>query len=417
MATHAAYDCDVLVIGGGIVGLSSAYALTRTAPGTRVTVLEKEHGPRHRSGPGGGMVHTGIRHAPGSLQARWTVRGAAELAAFCAEHGITHTVTGKLIVATAGTELPRLHGLVQRGRAHGLPVRELGPAQIAEYEPRVRGLAAIRVGTGGVCDFAGVAARLAAEVGDAGGRIRYGAEVVTVDRRPWGVAVRTSDGRVVRARTLVNCAGPHSDRIARLAGDDPGVRNVLLRETSYELTAPDQVRGLVHQVPDPALRHPGARLTRGLDGVVRVGPAAVPARAEAGSVRPAGRLREPASVLGRAGSWPGALRHRRQEGQEAHGAPARRAVARAVRRLLPGVTEDDLRPYPSGARTQAVLRDGTPVDDFLLRDAPHAVHVLHAPATAATASLPLGREVARRALLRARATGWRPPAVESGHCV
>ncbi|MHC3460766.1 L-2-hydroxyglutarate oxidase [Streptomyces flavovirens] len=412
MATHAVYDCDVLVIGGGIVGLSSAYALTRTAPGTRVTVLEKERGPG-RTPPGGGMVHTGIQHAPGSLQARWTVRGAAELAAFCAEHGLAHTVTGKLIVATAGAELPRLHGLVQRGRAHGLPVRELGPAQIAEYEPRVRGLAAIRVGTGGVCDFAAVAARLAAEVSDAGGRIRYGADVVAVDRRPWGVAVRTSDGRVVRARVLVNCAGPHSDRIARLAGDDPGVRTVLLREASYELTAPDQVRGLVHQVPDPALRHPGAVLTRGLDGVVRLGPAAVPARAEAEYARSGGLLREPASVLGRTGAWRITLR-RRHDAEGAHGRPT---VARAVRRLLPGVTEDDLRPSPSAARAQAFLRDGTPVNDFLLRDAPHAVHVLHAPPTAATASLPLGREVARRALLRARATGWRPPAVESGHCV
>ncbi|MCW8218226.1 L-2-hydroxyglutarate oxidase [Streptomyces griseolus] len=417
MVTHAAYDCDVLVVGGGIVGLSSAYALTRTAPGTRVTVLEKEPGPAARTGPGGGVVHTGIQHAPGSLQARWTVRGAAELAAFCAEHGIAHRVTGKLIVATAGGELPRLHGLVQRGRAHGLPVRELGPAQIAEYEPGVRGLAAIRVGTGGVCDFASVAARLTAEVTAAGGRVRYGAEVVAVDRRPWGVAVRTSDGRVVRARTLVNCAGPSSDRIARLTGDTPGVRTVLLREASYELAAPGPVRALVHQVPDPAWRHPGARLTRGLDGTVRVGPATVPARADTGFARPAARLREPASVLGGPGSWRTALRHRRHDADEAHGSLSRRAVARAVARLLPGVSEDDLRPAPSGARTQALLRDGTPVDDFLLRDAPHAVHVLHAPPTAATASLPLGREVARRALLRAHATGWKPPAVESGHCV
>lgn len=230
MMTRAAYDCDVLVIGGGIVGLSTAYAITRTAPGTRVTVLEKESGPaRHQTGRNSGVIHSGIYYRPGSLKARYAVRGAAEMVGFCAEHGIAHAVTGKLIVATERSELPRLHALVQRGRQHGLPVRELGPAQIAEYEPQVRGLAAIRVGTTGVCDFGAVAARFAAEVSGAGGVIRYGAEVTAIDRRPWGVAVRTADGPVVRGRVLVNCAGLHCDRVARLAGDDPGVRIVPFR--------------------------------------------------------------------------------------------------------------------------------------------------------------------------------------------
>ncbi len=223
MMTHAAYDCDVLVIGGGIVGLSTAYALQRAAPGTRVTVLEKEHGPaRHQTGRNSGVIHSGIYYRPGSLKARYALRGSTELADFCAAHSIAHATTGKLIVATERSELPRLHGLVQRGREHGLPVRELGPAQIAEYEPEVRGIAAIRVATTGVCDFTAVAARLAAEVTAAGGVVRFGAEVVAVDRRPWGVAVRTAEGLVVRARTLVNCAGLHCDRVARLAGDDPG---------------------------------------------------------------------------------------------------------------------------------------------------------------------------------------------------
>lgn len=264
MMTHAAYDCDVLVIGGGIVGLSTAYAITRTAPGTRVTVLEKEWGPaRHQTGRNSGVIHSGIYYAPGSLKARYAVRGAAELVDFCAEHGIDHAVTGKLIVATDRAELPRLHSLVQRGRAHGLPVRELGPAQITEYEPRVRGLAAIRVGTTGVCDFTAVAVRFAAEVTASGGQIRYGAEVVAVDRRPWGVAVRTADGQVVRARVLVNCAGLHSDRVALLAGDEPGARIVPFRGEYYELARPELVRGLVYPVPDPAFPFLGVHLTRG----------------------------------------------------------------------------------------------------------------------------------------------------------
>ncbi|MFJ8754377.1 L-2-hydroxyglutarate oxidase [Streptomyces sp. NPDC102441] len=418
MMTHAAYDCDVLVIGGGIVGLSAAYAITRTAPGTRVTVLEKEWGPaRHQTGRNSGVIHSGIYYPPGSLKARYAVRGAAELVDFCTEHGIAHSVTGKLIVATDSGELPRLHTLVQRGRAHGLPVRELGPAQIAEYEPRVRGLAAIRVGTTGVCDFTAVAVRFAAEVSGAGGQIRYGAPVVAVDRRPWGVAVRTADGQVVRARVLVNCAGLHSDRMARLAGDDPGARIVPFRGEYYELARPELVRGLVYPVPDPAFPFLGVHLTRGVDGTVHVGPNAVPAMAREGYGRTDVHPRELAATLAWPGSWRIARRHWRYGAGEMRRSLSKSAFTRAVQRLLPEVTEADLRPSPAGVRAQAVLRDGTLVDDFLIRDAPHTVHVLNAPSPAATASLPIGREVARRALLRARATGWAPPAVESGHCV
>ncbi|MFE6764509.1 L-2-hydroxyglutarate oxidase [Streptomyces sp. NPDC057689] len=410
MMTHAAYDCDVLVIGGGIVGLSAAYALTRAAPGTRVTVLEKEDAPaRHQTGRNSGVIHSGIYYPPGSLKARYALRGGAELVDFCREHSIAHAVTGKLIVATDRAELPRLHALVQRGREHGLPVRELGPAQIAEYEPKVRGLAAIRVGTTGVCDFGAVAGRLADEVRGAGGVIRFGAEVTAVDRRPWGVAVRTADGLVVRARVLVNCAGLHCDRIARLAGDDPGMRIVPFRGEYYELARPELVRGLVYPVPDPAFPFLGVHLTRGFDGSVHVGPNAVPAAAREGYGWPVVRPRELMDTLSWPGSWRIARRHWRYGAGEVHRSLSKHAFTEAVRRLLPEVTQDDLRPSPAGVRAQAVLRDGTLVDDFLIREAPHTVHVLNAPSPAATASLPIGREVAHRALLRARAAGWRPP--------
>ncbi len=285
-----AYDCDVLVIGGGIVGLSTAYALTRAAPGTRVTVLEKERGPaRHQTGRNSGVIHSGIYYRPGSLKARYAVRGAAEMVKFCAEYGIAHAVTGKLIVATERDELPRLHALVQRGRENGIPVRELGPAQIAEYEPEVRGLAAIHVGTTGVCDFVAVARQLA----DASGaEIRYGAEVVA-DRPAPGARGRRphrADGSVVRARVLVNCAGLHCDAVARLAGDEPGVRIVPFRGEYYALARPELVRGLVYPVPDPAFPFLGVHLTRGIDGGVHIGPNAVPALAREGygwgTVRP-----------------------------------------------------------------------------------------------------------------------------------
>ncbi|MCF1600553.1 L-2-hydroxyglutarate oxidase, partial [Streptomyces muensis] len=271
-----AYDCDVLVIGGGIVGLSTAYAITRAAPGTRVTVLEKEPGPaRHQTGRNSGVIHSGIYYRPGSLKARYAVRGAAEMVKFCAEYGIAHAVTGKLIVATERQELPRLHALVQRGRENGIPVRELGVAQIAEYEPEVRGLAAIHVGTTGVCDFVGVARQLAEA---SGAEIRYGAEVERVDRRAeLGVAVRTTRGDVVRGRVLVNCAGLYCDEVARMTGDEPEVRIVPFRGEYYSLARPELVRGLVYPVPDPAFPFLGVHLTRGIDGDVHIGPNAVPA--------------------------------------------------------------------------------------------------------------------------------------------
>ncbi|WP_129308231.1 L-2-hydroxyglutarate oxidase [Streptomyces sp. L2] len=392
-----AYDCDVLVVGGGIVGLATAYAVTRAAPGTRVTVLEKEAGPaRHQTGRNSGVIHSGIYYRPGSLKARYAVRGAAEMVKFCAEYGIPHAVTGKLIVATEKEELPRLHALVQRGRENGIPVRELGVAQIGEYEPEVRGLAAIHVGTTGVCDYVAVARQLARA---SGAEIRYGARVVRVDRRPErGVAVLTSGGEVVRARVLVNCAGLHCDEVARLAGDEPGVRIVPFRGEYYELARPELVRGLVYPVPDPAFPFLGVHLTRGIDGGVHIGPNAVPALAREGYGWGVVRPRELAGTVAWPGSWAIARQHWRYGAGELARSVSKRAFLGAVRRLLPAVESEDLVRAPAGVRAQAVLRDGTLVDDFLIRESARAVHVLNAPSPAATASLPIGREVGRRVL-------------------
>ncbi|MFI0811003.1 L-2-hydroxyglutarate oxidase [Streptomyces echinatus] len=392
-----AYDCDVLVIGGGIVGLSTAYAITRAAPGTRVTVLEKEPGPaRHQTGRNSGVIHSGIYYRPDSLKARYAVRGAAEMVKFCAEYGIAHAVTGKLIVATERDELPRLHALVQRGRENGIRVRELGPAQISEYEPEVRGLAAIHVGTTGVCDFVGVARQLARA---SGAEIRYGARVVRVDRRAdRGVAVLTAAGEVVRGRVLVNCAGLHCDEVARLTGDDPEVRIVPFRGEYYELARPELVRGLVYPVPDPAFPFLGVHLTRGIDGGVHIGPNAVPALAREGYGWGVVRPRELAGTVAWPGSWAIARQHWRYGAGELHRSLSKDAFLRAVRRLLPAAEAGDLVRAPAGVRAQAVLRDGTLVDDFLIREGARAVHVLNAPSPAATASLPIGREIGRRAL-------------------
>ncbi|MGW2346924.1 L-2-hydroxyglutarate oxidase [Streptomyces sp. NPDC001661] len=393
----AGYDGDVLVVGGGIVGLSTAYAVSRAAPGTRVVVLEKEEGPaRHQTGRNSGVIHSGIYYRPGSLKARFAVRGAAEMVKFCAEYGIAHEVTGKLIVATERDELPRLHALVQRGRENGIPVRELGAAQIQEYEPEVRGLAAIHVGTTGIVDYRAVAERFAEA---SGAEIRYGADVVQIDRRAdRGVAVRTRAGDVIRGRVLVNCAGLRCDEVARLTGDDPEMRIVPFRGEYFELGRPDLVRGLVYPVPDPAFPFLGVHLTRGIDGGVHVGPNAVPALAREGYDWGTVRPREVGGTLVWPGAWRMARSHWRYGAGEVHRSLSKSAFTKAVRRLVPAVTAEDMVPVAAGVRAQAVLRDGTLVDDFLIREGARAVHVLNAPSPAATASLPIGREIARRVL-------------------
>jgi L-2-hydroxyglutarate oxidase len=391
------YDCDVVVVGGGIVGLSAAYAIRRATPGTEVVVLEKETVlATHQTGHNSGVIHSGLYYRPGSLKARFAVKGAQEMVAFCREHGIPCEVTGKLVVATDRLELPRLHALAQRGRDNGIPLRELGATQIAEHEPRIAGVAALQVMTTGVCDF-GAVARTYAEL--SGAQLRTGNEVLAVARRADGVTLTTRLGEV-RARVLVNCAGLFSDRLARLAGDEPGVRIIPFRGEYYELVPErrELVRGLVYPVPDPAFPFLGVHLTRDLHGGVHVGPNAVPALAREGYGWRRASATDLLDTLRWPGSWRLAARHWRAESVELRRSLSKRAFTAAVRRLLPEIQEADLRPAEAGVRAQAVGRDGALLDDFVFGGSGRAVHVLNAPSPAATASLPIGREVARRAL-------------------
>ncbi|GAA1256539.1 L-2-hydroxyglutarate oxidase [Kitasatospora nipponensis] len=403
-----AYDYDVLVVGGGIVGLSTAYALTGARTGLRVGVLEKECAPAtHQSGRNSGVIHSGVYYRPGSLKARYATEGAAAMVAFCREQGLPHEVTGKLIVATSTAELPRLAELAARGRRNGIPVEELTPEGIREHEPEAAGVAALRVTTTGICDYrlvAGAYARLARQQGAA---LHTGREVRAVHRRADGVTVQTAAGEL-RCAVLVNCAGLHSDRIARLAGDDPGVRIVPFRGEYYELVASKRhlVRGLIYPVPDPAFPFLGVHLTRGIHGDVHVGPNAVPALAREGYDWGTVRARDLADTLRFPGSWRLARRHWRYELGELHRSLSREAFTTAVQRLLPAVTAADLVRATAGVRAQAVARDGSLLDDFAFAGFDPAdpasprrlVHVLNAPSPAATASLAIGREVARRAL-------------------
>jgi L-2-hydroxyglutarate oxidase len=389
---------DVAVVGGGIVGLATARALLIARPGRRVVVLEKEDDvARHQTGRNSGVIHSGLYYRPGSAKARLCRAGSRSIVEYARNRGVAHEITGKLVVATSTDELPGLAALEERGRANGLHVRRLDPAQAAELEPHLSCVAALHVPETGVIDFVGVAHALAADVRAAGGEVRTGCRV-TASVAVRGVHRLATTGGDVRARVLVNCAGLQSDLVARAAGAEPPARIIPFRGEYYELR-PDArhlVRGLVYPVPDPAFPFLGVHLTRGIDGSVHAGPNAVLALAREGyrwrDVRPGellDTLRSPAfRHLAR--------RHARQGLTEVVRSLSRRRFLASLQRLVPELTDEDLVPAPSGVRAQAVRPDGGLVDDFLIVERPGELHVLNAPSPAATSSLEIGAEIARR---------------------
>jgi len=387
---------DLAIVGGGIVGLATALAALRRFPRLRVVVLEKE--PRvglHQSGRNSGVVHSGIYYEPGSQKARLCVEGAAAMALFCEENGVPYRRCGKVVVATEERELPGLAEIHRRGAANGVPGLSLiGTERLREIEPACRGLRALHVPSAAVTDYAAVTSALAGRLARDGGEVRTGARVVSVTSRGTEVVLDTGRGAAV-TRFAVNCAGLHSDRIARLAGADPGVVIVPFRGEYCELAVGrgPAVNGLVYPVPDPTLPFLGVHLTKKVGGGVLAGPNAVLALKREGYRRTDVDLADLAGALSFPGFWRMARRSWRRGAGELGRSLSRRAFARAVRRLLPGLRDDDLRPAGSGVRAQAVDRSGHFVDDFLIVPHGRVIHVLNVPSPAATASLVIGRAI------------------------
>ncbi|MGD9525916.1 L-2-hydroxyglutarate oxidase [Pseudonocardia sp.] len=389
---------DLVVVGGGIVGLATAWAAVRA--GRSVAVVEREESlAAHQTGHNSNVIHSGLYYAPGGLKARLAVTGCAETVAFCREHELPHAVTGKVVVATEPEELPRLRELARRGVANGVEARELDAAGLRAHEPHVRGLAGLHVPSTGVCDYRLIAEKLAELVAERGGEVLLGRSVSALVRRRADVVVRTSRGDVL-GRQAVACAGLHSDTLARASGADPGVRIVPFRGEYTDLATPVLVQGLIYPVPDPAFPFLGVHATRGLDGSVHVGPNAVLALAREGYSWRDVVPRELAATLAYPGLWQLARRHWRYGLGEVHRSLSRAAMAQRLRRMLPDVREQDLHPAGAGVRAQAVRPDGGLVDDFLFvasGDGAGAVlHVLNAPSPAATAALPIGRAILTR---------------------
>jgi (S)-2-hydroxyglutarate dehydrogenase len=385
----------VVVIGGGILGLAVAERLLRLDPSAVVTVVEKEQDwARHQTGRNSGVVHSGLYYPPGSRKARWCVAGAASMLALARAEGVPHRVTGKLVVATSGDELARLAALRQRGLANGLAVTRLTAVATREHEPHVAAVAALHVPETGIIDYRAVCRVLVRRLRDAGALLLPGTAVVGGADGPREVVVETTRGEL-RADAVVSCAGLHADRVARLLGHEPSVRIVPFRGEYHELApaAAHLVRGLVYPVPDPELPFLGVHLTRGLDGRVHAGPNAVLALGREAYDWAGVDAHDLAGTLGYAGFWRLARRHARSGAGEMVRSLSHRRFADSVRRLLPEVADADLVRAPAGVRAQAVRRDGSLVDDFLLERHGRVVHLLNAPSPAATASLEIARHV------------------------
>ncbi len=390
---------DFLVIGGGIVGLSTARALLKRHPGAGVAVLEKEGSwARHQTGHNSGVIHSGVYYKPGSLKARFCTEGASALVEFCQEHGVAYETCGKVIVATERHEMPLLKNLYERGLENGLGVEKIGVDELREIEPHAAGLAALRVPETGIVDYVGVSRAFAGEISGAGGELRPGTRVEGISERGDGVEVSTSRG-IFRARTLVNCAGLYSDRVAAMSGMEPPAKIVPFRGEYYEL-APERralVKGLIYPVPNPAFPFLGVHFTRMVEGGVEAGPNAVLGLAREGYRKTDVNPRELAEILGYGAFWRLAAKNWYTGAGEVFRSFSKRAFVRSLQRLVPEVKEDDLVPAEAGVRAQALKKDGTLVDDFLILEGERSVHVLNAPSPAATACLPIGEHVAQRA--------------------
>ncbi|MEU6641350.1 L-2-hydroxyglutarate oxidase [Saccharomonospora sp. NPDC046836] len=388
----------VVVIGGGIIGLAVANELMTR--GARVTVLEKEtRWAAHQSGHNSNVVHAGLYYRPGSFKARMSVAGNRSIVALAREHGVPVDVCGKLVVATDEGELPALDVLAERAAANGVPARMISAAEAREYEPEVSCVRALRVESTGVIDFPAVCTALVRLLQHGGADLRLGTPALGIrPGSPTGVEIATGSA-VLRADALVNCAGLQADRVARLAGLAPRARIVPFRGEYYELR-PDRrhlVRGLIYPVPDPALPFLGVHLTRMLDGSVHAGPNAVLALRREGYRWRDVSLRDLAEIATFPGAWRLARRYAWPTGRdEVRRSLSRRRFAASLARLVPAVQPGDLVRYGAGVRAQAMLPDGSLVDDFLIETAPNQVHVLNAPSPAATSALEIAGYIADR---------------------
>ena len=390
------FDCAIA--GGGIVGLATALCLTERRPDLKVVVLEKESDVAlHQTGRNSGVIHSGIYYKPGSFKAKFAREGNGSMRRFCQEHGIAHQICGKLIVATRADQLPGLENLYRRGIENQLDVRLISSEEAREIEPHVQCIRAIQVRSTGIVNFRQVALKYVELFKNRGGTLQTGARVQKISRNNGTHVLDTSAGEF-ESRFFINCGGLHCDRIATLAGQKPAAKIVPFRGEYYELVPEKRelVRTLIYPLPNPRFPFLGVHFTKMIDGSVHAGPNAVLAFSREGYKKTDLIWPDLRETLGYGGFWKLARRHMRDGVLEMYRSVRKRAFVRSLQELVPDVRDNDLIPANSGVRAQALTATGQLVDDFLIENGPNSIHVFNAPSPAATASLEIGAEIARR---------------------
>ncbi len=387
----------VVIVGGGIVGLATAYRLRERLPGADILVLEKEDAVgRHQTSHNSGVLHCGLYYQPGSLKARLAVSGVRQMVAFCQENAIPHEVCGKLVVAADESEVPRLRTLAERGKANGLEgLRWLTSEEIREIEPHVGGVAALRVPQEGIVDFPKVAQTLAARLSEQGARVVTGARVTRLTRAGSGWIAQTTAGDF-EADFVINCAGLHCDRVAEMAGERRETHILPFRGEYYKLKLERQylVRNLIYPTPDSRFPFLGVHFTRLIHGGIEAGPNAVLAFSREGYGKTDFNARDLFDALSYGGFRRFLRRYPSMAWYELRRSFSRTLFCRSLQRLVPEIQPDDLDTGGSGVRAQAISPAGEIVQEFCLIARPNALHVLNAPSPAATASLAIGAEIA-----------------------
>ena len=392
-------NTTVLIVGGGIVGLATAYKLSLARPGMRCIVLEKEASVgMHQTGHNSGVLHAGLYYKPGSLKARLAVTGIREMVRFCQENAISHDICGKLVVAADSSELGRLEELYNRGVANGLSgLKKMGPAEMHEIEPNVGGVQAVRVPEEGIVDYGRVVEVMAEKLCALGGEVHTGACVMELRRQGGGWLARTTAGEF-EGNFLINCAGLQCDRVSKLAGEKSSARIIPFRGEYYMIRPEKQhlVRHLIYPVPDPKFPFLGVHFTRMIHGGVEAGPNAVLALKREGYKKTDFNLTDALDTLLFPGLWRFMVQYPSMCWWEIRRSFSKKLFCESLQRLVPSIQPEDLTPGGAGVRAQAITHSGEAVQDFLFVEGERALHVLNAPSPGATASLTIGAEIAAR---------------------
>ena len=392
---------DVIIVGGGIVGLATAHRLLEARPPLKILLLEKEAKlAAHQTGNNSGVLHSGLYYKPGSAKAQCAVQGLQQMLAFCREHDVAHEQCGKIVVATEPNELERLENLWTRGNANGLlGLRKLNPQQIKEIEPHAAGLAAIHVPQEGIVDYPGVCEKLGELIRQRGGEIRLNARVEKMIADSGERNVETSAGNF-RAKFVIACGGLHADRLVKAAGQKPSAKIVPFRGEYFQIKKARQslVRHLIYPVPDPKFPFLGVHFTRLVHGGIEAGPNAVLAFAREGYKWTDVNLRDLGESLCFPGLWKFLLKYPSLCGYEIRRSLSKAEFCRSLQKLVPDIRGDDLETGGAGVRAQAMLPSGSLIEDFHFEEAQGILHVINAPSHAATASLAIGRRIVERVL-------------------